>query len=204
MFWMNNAYPTLFTKRLRLRAPKYSDTTDVFDFCSDPASCKYADWFEHSEKKDTYDYICWLKKQSKGSKQNGYTWFVELVDNKKVIATISVMDINASQSIATVGYTLSREYQHNGYATEMLLAVLKYLFEDMHIVRVQAKVMLQNEASVRLLERVGMQREGIMRKGAFCKDKCVDVYLYSILKDEFLNHNAKPKAFVIKDNVFNE
>lgn len=198
MFWIDNAYPTLFTERLRLRAPKYSDTTDVFAFCSDPASCKYADWFPHSDKRDTYDYIAWLKKQAKGNKRNGYTWFAEHAESQKVIATISVMDIDASKSIATVGYTLSREYQHNGYATEMLVAVLKYLFEDMHIIRVQAKVMLQNEPSVRLLERVGMQREGIMRKGAFCKNKCVDVYLYSILKDEFLKQKTKLKTIMLK------
>ena len=197
MFWVEEIFIPLFTERLMLRAPKYSDVSDVFDICSHPDSCRYADWFPHKTKGETFNYISWLKKQAKATNRKGYTWFVECNECKKVIATISVMDIDASGSIATVGYTLAKEYQHKGYATEMLRAVLRFLFTDLNFTRVQAKVMVENAPSIRLLERVGMQREGLLRKGAFCKDKCVDVYLYSVLKDEFLRQKA-PNYYVAK------
>lgn len=187
----------LFTQRLMLRAPKYSDVADVFTLCSDPDSCRYADWFPHKSKGESFNYIAWLKKQAKASNRKGYTWFVECSETKTVIATISVMDIDASCNIATVGYTLAKKYQHKGYATEMLRAVLKFLFSELNMQRVQAKVMVENTPSIRLLERVGMQKEGLMRKGAFCKDKCVDVYLYSVLKEDFLKQNA-PKNYAFK------
>ena len=198
MFWVEDLFLPLFTERLMLRAPKYSDASDVFEFCSDPDSSRFADWFPHAEKRETYLYISWLKKQAKKPNRKGYTWFVECCETKKVVATISVMGIDASGSIATVGYTLAKEYQHKGYATEMLIAVLKFLFTDLNMVRVQAKVMVENEPSIRLLERVGMQKEGLLRKGAFCKDRCVDVYLYSALKDEFLRQKTPHKSFELK------
>ncbi len=188
-------YPKLETERLILRAPKYADVTDVFDICSHPDSCRFADWYPHSEKSETKAYISWLKKQMRNSRQNGYTWFVEQKEKQKVIATISVVEWDHSGNIATVGYTLSHEYQHKGYATEMLLAVLRYLFFSESAVRVQAKVMLENAPSIRLLERVGMQKEGLLRRGAYCKTECVDVYLYALLKEEFLKPRGE-KRFV--------
>lgn len=183
-------YPMLETERLLLRAPKTADATDVFAFCADPASCEYADWYPHSDKSETRAYIAWLKKQARSRRETGYTWFVECKDCRKVIATISVVAWDPSGNIATVGYTLSREYQHMGYATEMLGAVLRYLFLDRSVMRVDAKVMPENLPSIRLLERVGMRREALLRSGAYCKTLCVDVYLYALLREEFLKTKA--------------
>lgn len=183
-------YPMMETERLLLRAPRNADATDVFAFCSDPASCQYADWYPHSDKGETRAYIAWLKKQARIRRETGYTWFVECKACRKVIATISVVAWDSSGSIATVGYTLSREYQHRGYATEMLEAVLRYLFLERSVARVDAKVIPENEPSIRLLERVGMRQEALLRSGTYCKTACVDVYLYALLREEFLKTKA--------------
>ena len=177
MFFKTPAHPNLFTERLILRAPSFLDTDDVFDFCSDPDSCRYADWTPHKTKADTRDFLAWLKRKS-GEKS--YTWVMEYRQEKRVIGTISIVDTDYSGKIVTVGYTLSKEYQHKGFATEALKRLVKYILNDLNAERVQAKVIPENIPSCRLLERVGFKNEGIFKKGAFCRTNCVDVYVYAL------------------------
>lgn len=185
MFGMGADLQRIYTDRLLLREPKFSDTTDIFAFCSDPASSKYADWYPHSDKKETRDYISWIKKRAYKTGSSSKTWVMELKSEQKVIGTISLVETDYSGKIATVGYTLSGEYQHKGYATEALNGLLGYLFYDLQMERAQAKVLPANEPSVRLLERVGMKNEGLLRKGAFLKTECVDVYIYGLTAKEY-------------------
>ncbi|MBO5105572.1 MAG: GNAT family N-acetyltransferase [Clostridia bacterium] len=177
MFFKAPPHRNLFTERLRLRAPSFLDVSDVFEFCSDPASSKYADWYPHNFKSDTRDFLAWLKRKSS---DKSYTWVIEHREDEKVIGTISIVDADYSGKIFTVGYTLSKIYQHNGYATEALKALTDYLFGELFAERVQAKVIPENEASCRLLERVGFKKEGTLKKGAFCKTECVDVFIYAL------------------------
>ena len=74
MFLKIEKHRSLYTERLILRAPSFLDVNDVFDFCSDPASSKYADWYPHNNKGETREYIAWLKRRS-GEKN--YTWVIE-------------------------------------------------------------------------------------------------------------------------------
>lgn len=179
MFFKTEKYRDLFTERLRLRTPSFLDVNDVFDFCSDPASCKYADWYPHKNKSETREYIAWLKRKA-GDKS--YTWVIEHREDERVIGTISIVDTDYSGKIFTVGYTLSRFYQHKGYATEALKALIDYLFKELFAERIQAKVIPENEPSCKLLERVGFKKEGTLKKGAFCRTECVDVFIYGLVK----------------------
>ena len=179
MFFKTEKYRDLFTERLRLRTPSFLDVNDVFDFCSDPASCKYADWYPHKNKSETREYIAWLKRKA-GDKS--YTWVIEHREDERVIGTISIVDTDYSGKIFTVGYTLSRFYQHKGYATEALKALIDYLFKELFAERIQAKVIPENEPSCKLLERVGFKIEGTLKKGAFCRTECVDVFIYGLVK----------------------
>lgn len=184
-FFAPKVFRNIVTNRLILREPKLADVEDVFEFCSDPASCKYVDWNPHKSKWETGDYIIYLKRQIAQGNTSSYTWFAELKEKRKIIATVSLVELDSSGRIATVGYTFSSEYQHMGYATEALIGLIGYLFNERGVERVQAKVIPDNLPSIRLLERVGMKREALLRRGVFCKTACVDVYIYSVFRKEF-------------------
>ena len=184
-------YSDLYTKRLILREPRMSDTDDIYELCSNSNATQYVDWYPHSDKRQSASYIRYLKRQIAVCDVNSYTWFAEHREDRKVIATISLTELDSSGKIATVGYTFNKKYQHKGYATEALFRIIKYLFEERGIERVQAKVLPQNIPSVRLLERVGMKKEALLRKGVCIKNSLSDVLIYSVLKEEFLasEHN---------------
>lgn len=180
MFFKAPPHRNLYTERLIIRAPSFLDVNDVFEFCSDPVSCKYADWYPHNSKSETRDFLAWIKRKSE---YKNYTWVIEHRQDKKVIGTISIVDADYSGKIFTVGYTLSKIYQHQGYATESLKALIDYLLGELFAERIQAKVMPENSASCRLLERVGFKNEGLLKKGAFRRNECVDVFIYAMTQN---------------------
>ena len=72
-----------------------------------------------------------------------------------------------------------------GYTTEAIQLMVDYLFLSKDIVRVQAETHVENIASRRVLEKNGFKREGLLRKAMLAWGKWADVYLYSILREEW-------------------
>jgi RimJ/RimL family protein N-acetyltransferase len=90
-----------------------------------------------------------------------------------------------------LGYVFNDTYWKNGYATEAARALLSYAFNEMGIRRVIAKCNPLNTNSWRLLERLGLRREGHLLKSVyFFKDSegnpiWHDTYEYGLLKEEW-------------------
>ncbi len=86
---------------------------------------------------------------------------------------------------AELGYSLARAHWGQGFATEAVIAVLDYSFLTLRLHRVIAITDCQNAASVALLERVGMRREGHFRQNIWFKGAWGDEYLYAVLQHEW-------------------
>ena len=84
-----------------------------------------------------------------------------------------------------VGITLTRAYQGQGYATEAVEGVLDWLFVSLGKHRIHARVDPRNEASIALLERVGMRKEGHLRESVWTKGEWADDMIYAILGKEW-------------------
>jgi RimJ/RimL family protein N-acetyltransferase len=67
-----------------------------------------------------------------------------------------------------------------GYGSESVQLIVDYLFLNKYIVRIQAEIHPQNEASSRVLEKAGFSKEGILRKSFFSRGVWRDTTLYSI------------------------
>ncbi len=91
-----------------------------------------------------------------------------------------------------LGYVFHDEYWGRGYATEACLTLLQEAFARENVHRVVAMCNPENTASWRLMERLGMRREGYLRKNIwFCRDEndqpvWQDTYEYAILREEFV------------------
>lgn len=86
-----------------------------------------------------------------------------------------------------IGYTLSLEYQGNGYATESVINVINYLFNNLKKHRITASVDPENVRSAVLLERIGMRKEAHFKKSFWFNNEWVDDVVYAILKEEWIN-----------------
>ncbi len=68
--------------------------------------------------------------------------------------------------------------------TEALEAMLRFGFDAMSLNRIEADVTVGNDASVRVLEKLGFQREGLLRQRGYWKGSYHDLWLFSLLRDE--------------------
>ncbi|CAM5219718.1 ribosomal-protein-alanine N-acetyltransferase [Lysinibacillus sphaericus] len=85
-------------------------------------------------------------------------------------------------SSAFVGYAMDEIYIGKGIVTEAVELVVQFAFEQIGLHRVEAYVSTENNASIRVLEKSGFQREGLLRKLLYINGQWVDHYMYARLE----------------------
>lgn len=113
--------------------------------------------------------------------RDGFTFALELRESSRVIGAIRITTSDASACSASIGYALNQDFWKRGYMTEAVNAILTFGFHEMLLHRIWATADPENEASWRLMERVGMQREGLLRDEKLLRGQWRDSYLYAIL-----------------------
>mgnify|MGYP003398634504 CR=1 FL=1 len=88
-------------------------------------------------------------------------------------------------SSAFVGYSLDQNYVGRGIATDAVTLVLELAFNTLNLHRVEAYVTPENGASVRVLEKSGFHREGLLRELLYINGQWVDHYMYAMLQKDF-------------------
>jgi len=91
---------------------------------------------------------------------------------------------------AELGWVLHPDHAGHGYATEAVRELLRVCFDDLHLRRVTADCFAANEASWRLMERVGMRREThTLRESLHRSGEWLDGLGYALLADEWRDRN---------------
>lgn len=178
----------LRTSRLLLRPMKVKDTDDMFEYASRSDVTEFLLWAPHDDRSFTKRYL----KNVEAAYRRGqfYDWAVELVSENKMIGTCGIADFDLPNSTAEIGYVLNPDYHNRGYATEAVMEVIAYCFNTLNINRVEARYMVGNDASRRVMEKCKMKFEGIKRDGLFVKDGYRDIGTCAILASDFrrMNH----------------
>ena len=87
--------------------------------------------------------------------------------------------------LGEISYALGIDFRGRGYATEAAGAIMDYAFNTLDLHRIQAKTNSDNLASFRVMERLGMKREGQIREATFRDGQWLDVLVYGILAKEW-------------------
>ena len=175
--------PIIETERLLLRKITFNDADDIYEYTSDQLVSQYVTWDHHETIMDTKGFIHFVNQQYTLKKLA--PWGIEYKDNGKLIGTIDFVSWQPKHFTAEIGYVITRAYWGKGMTTEATKALIDFGFTKMNVVRIQARCMIENIGSQRVMEKCGMSFEGIIRKAIFSKGKQHDLKLYSILKEEF-------------------
>ncbi|MFD3449722.1 GNAT family N-acetyltransferase [Microbacteriaceae bacterium 4G12] len=121
-------------------------------------------------------------------KQSRIKWGIfQKNESDRLVGIIEAMDFNRKVNMVTIGYFLAEEYWGQGIASEAVQEVVKFLFEDAYINRIQAEVMPANEISKKVLIKNGFIKEGLLRQATLWSGKgIVDLEIYSILRGDFM------------------
>ena len=179
-------FTTLETTRLRLRHFTDADLALFMAYRNDPEVAKYQGWEGISEP-EARAFIQEQKKVQPGMPGQWFQIAVELKETGMLVGDCALKSEEHDERQAEIGYTLSRAYQGRGIASEAVSCVLEYAFVTLGLHRVIAITDCENAASVALLERLGLRREGHFRQNVWFKGKWGDEYLYAMLQEEWRN-----------------
>jgi RimJ/RimL family protein N-acetyltransferase len=113
------------------------------------------------------------------------TLAIELVEEQRFVGGIRLDERDVVHRAADFGYTVDRAYWNRGIATEAARGLLDTAFGTLGYHRVWATCDTRNLASRRVLEKLGLRREGELRQDTIRRGAWADTYLYAILKDEW-------------------
>ena len=176
--------PEIETKRLLLRKMSRRDAADMFEYSKNPNVTEYLLWSPHPDRNYTSRYLAYI--QSRYRSGDFFDWAVVWEESGKMIGTCGFTRFNYDANSAEVGYVLNPDFWGIGVAPEAVRAVMQFGFSELDLHRIEAKYMVGNGRSSRVMEKLGMSFEGVSRDSMFVKGKYVSVGTYSILRDEYI------------------
>jgi [ribosomal protein S5]-alanine N-acetyltransferase len=114
-----------------------------------------------------------------------FKWGIALRDSNTVIGTTTLFNLNLDNGRAELGYAMSHAHWGKGYMNEALNALVSHAFEVMDLRRLEADVDPRNTASIRVLEKLGFQREGFLRERWHVNGEIQDAFFYGLLRREW-------------------
>lgn len=175
-------FPELYTERLHLREIKQVDAKDIYKILSNPEVIKYDTFELFTNIKQAEDLIEGFNDAFR--RRQAIFWGISFKKQPEIIGFCKC-EIEIPKVRADLGYDLQNEYWNMGIMTEALGAVIEYTFKILNINRIEATVSTNNKSSIKVLEKSGLVKEGILRERCYMSDTYHDMMMLSILKKEY-------------------
>lgn len=173
----------LETDRLILRRFTVNDAESVFfNWASDDAVTRYLTWPTHQSTAVSRGY---MEHCVKGYDDPAfYQWGIELKDTHELIGNISVVKVIDEIGSLEFGWVIGKKYWGNGYTAEAGLKLIDFFFDQVGANRICAGHDVNNPNSGRVMQKIGMKFEGILRQSGRNNQGIVDMAYYSIIKSD--------------------
>lgn len=161
-----------------LRAVEESDNAMLLSLINDPdtemmlggsswpvSEAEQLKWFENQERsRDVLRCIVALK------------------DDGKAIGTIILSDIDQKNATGHIHIKMSKDGgRGKGFGTDAVNTMVQYAFEELRLNCIYANILSYNEVSIKLFERCGFKKDGVLRQRVFKKGQFYDLFYYSRL-----------------------
>jgi len=120
------------------------------------------------------------------SENTGIRWGITINGSNQLIGTAGYYGWEKERGYhASLGYDLLREHRRKGLMKEALTTIIDFGFETMKLHRIQVMIDPRNDASIRLVERLGFKKDGVLREDQYFRGRFQDDVVYSILSREW-------------------
>lgn len=169
--------------RVALRRLGGEDVPRLYEIFSDPEVSRY--WSSGPLESPAGAQLLLEEIDSLWEEGTLFQWGIARVPEDDVVGTCTLFQVDREHGRGEVGYALAYRFWGRGYATEALSLLLGYVFHDLGLHRLEADVDPRNAPSIRLLERLGFRREGVLRERWRVNDEWQDGALYGLLRSEW-------------------
>lgn len=173
-------FPILKTNRLLLRELTENDAQAILDCFSNP------DVLRHYGQKPltSLEQVKQIIQNFSHNFENklGIKWGIAKQGQEGIIGTIGFQEWSIEHKKAEISYALFPNSWGHGYAKEAVEKVISYGFQEMDLVRIGAIVFTENLSSNKLLEKLGFEKEGVLRNYMHQNNQAYDTNIYSVIK----------------------
>lgn len=172
-----NEKPVIKSDRITLRPLIPDDIPALYEWMPDKAMYTY--WGKKAGRTDLHPELLFA---SPDKPTKSFHLGIVCNADKKAVGEMWVYLIEKDR-MAKVAFRVSPAYCGRGYASEALTAAVGFCFSETELQRLWTDVDIRNTASVRVLEKCGFRREGLIRQGKMVSEWC-DYYIYGLLRQD--------------------
>jgi RimJ/RimL family protein N-acetyltransferase len=134
----------------------------------------------------------WIYNQARAFLEgDGIGFGVELKQSGELIGAVILHSIHSGHAQAEMGFWISYDWWGQGYCTEAGRSVIQFGFEQRGLNRICAYHLARNPRAGRVLEKLGMRQEGLLRQRVRKAGVFEDVFLWAILRSDLISPNRK-------------
>lgn len=175
--------PVLETPRLRLRPFCLSDAQDVHRLAGDARIADTTVTIPHPYALDAAEQ--WIESlQGKSMAGSRATFAITTTNSNQLVGTVGLINISVQNRRAELAYWVGVEFWGKGYCTEAVFRVIDFAREHYGSSRIVAHCFARNRASARVMEKTGMQFEGLLRSHLFKNGTYEDLLVYGLVFPE--------------------
>ncbi len=181
---MINRYTiSLSNDRLLLREISENDWVEVHKYASQEKVCQYQPWGPNTEQESQY-FVNQILNDAIKESRTRYVLAIVNKDSEEMIGAGEVNIRDFTNKTGEIAYIVHPDYWGKGIATDVARLLINFGFEELNFHRIYATCDPRNIGSIKVLERVGMTKEGRIREDMLIKDGWRDSLLYSVLEHE--------------------
>lgn len=181
------AFPQLRAARVRLRGPRPDDADAVFALFSDPAVMRYWSRPPMTGRDEAAALIAEMEQAF--ARRDKINW-MSVDKNDVVIGTCTLFRFDSRHRRAELGYALRSDCWGKGLAREAAGTALDWAFRTLRLHRIEADIDPRNDASRKLLERLGFISEGVLRERFFVGEEAADSEIFGLLAEDWRKRDA--------------
>lgn len=171
----------LHTNRLTLRKFDKKDASELFDSYINQEEFWY---YANKNRMSIEEVEKYIDRQlERYESSDVYNWCITLKETGAIIGAINLQPNNYNNSIE-FNYAIDNRYINNGYMTEALEKVKEYCMSELKVKRFQGGCCIENAASEKVMKKIGMKHEGVLRANVQLKDGYHDMHMYSLINDK--------------------
>ena len=174
----------LETDRLLLRKITKKDAKYAFEnWMNDVEVTKYLRWTNHKVVEESEEIIdIWVKEYE--SKKT-YRWAIVLKEINEPIGVIDVIDLHEKTEKVHIGYALGRAWWNNGIMSEAFSKIIKFLFEEVEVNRIESMHDPNNPGSGIVMKKCGLKYEGVLKQADWNNRGIVDASYYGLVAEDY-------------------
>jgi RimJ/RimL family protein N-acetyltransferase len=168
----------LETNRLKLRPFQSDDVEAIASYSTKPDFIRFLPLPPQTMASAT-EFVARIVADGQPDSKNDWHFGIQIGETSRLIGTVRIGVRQPEHRQGDVGYAVHPDYQGRGYASEALKRLLAFGFENLLLERIWATADVRNVASWRVMEKAGMQREGLMRHHLLVRGEWRDSVLYA-------------------------